>query len=300
MPLATFRTVRTVAQDGSVQLGVEIHPAKKFLRGYWLTPDQDPVVLAANGQATLRFVVDSQGHFDWAYIMGTSTGAYSLEFFDGGRNKLLQNRPVHSDLIVGNAFRPLMMPKPYFIDVGDSQREIQCVVRDLSGAQNTVRLVLYGSRIYHKEMPPQLALDLSREFVGRGPEYSYFLVPKETLPNGDLDAVAAGGLAELTFEADDSANIELKEWVAGSNWGNFFADVMVRERDTLRGIVSAVSPVNLAFGSVGIAPPFFPIFLPDSYLLERKKQLIVTARNTSGSPQKPFLMAAGKRWQQGA
>jgi C-terminal processing protease CtpA/Prc len=60
--------------------------------------------------------------------------------------------------------RQFRLPEPYFFNVGESQRQLKCTLRDLSGAENTVRLNLLGRRIYHKEAPPDVALDLQRIF----------------------------------------------------------------------------------------------------------------------------------------
>jgi len=296
MPLALFKTVESNAQDGSKVQGIEINEIKKHVAGYWLTPDTLPVVLAAGGQLDLHFTVDPQGHFDWAYLMGVSTGRYSLKFQDGGRNRYMQNRPVMNELIVGDAFRPLMLPKSYFMDVGNSSREMICTIQDLSGAPNTIHLVMYGRRFYHKEMPWTLARDVSRKFFQEGPDYSYFLVPNETDVTGDLAAVAAGAEFNLTFEADDDANIEIQKIIGSQDWATSFDQIMIRERDTLRGIVSSPAGPGLVACSSIVASPAYPVYLPDSYLLQRKKQLIVTGRNISGGALKPFIMMAGRRF----
>lgn len=301
MPLALFKSVESQARDGSRVQGVDINEIKKHVAGYWLapsgvTPDANPLVLAAGGQVDLHFTVDPQGHFDWAYIVGVSTGRYSLKFFDGGRNRFLQNMPVLNELIVGTSFRPLMLPKSYFLDVGNSSREVICTVKDLSGSTNTIWLSLYGRRFYHKEMPFGLARDVSRKFFDEGPDYSYFLVPKETSLQGDLDAVAAGAEFALTFEADDDANIEIQKIIGSEDWADSIDNVTIRERDTLRGLNSAPAGAGIIAGSSINATPAYPVYWPDSYLLQRKKQLLVTGRNATGAALKPFLMMAGRRF----
>lgn len=298
MPIAPFRLVEKTNPDGSKSIGIDIREKKRHVGGFWLVdPDKIPVTLAGGGRTTLHFTVDSRGHFDWAYIVGISTGRYSIEFTDGGRNKLLQNAPVMNELIVGESFRPLMLAKPYFVDVGNSQREITCVIRDLSGTTNTIWLSLYGRRFYHKEMPPEMALEVSREAIERGEDYNYVLVPNETTVDGDLAVVASGGSVTLTFEADDDANIEIQKIVGSKEFGDNFDQVMIRERDTNRGIVSAPAGRQLVAASSIKTNAGFPVYLPDSYLLERKKQLILTAHNTGNDPAKPFIALIGRRYQ---
>lgn len=308
MPLALFTKVDP--PPGSDEPGVEINEIKKHVAGYWLTPsgdtpDANPLVLAANAQVDLHFTVDPQGHFDWAYLVGfaPTTGGpkptiplYSLKFFDGGRNRYMQNRPVINELIVGQSYRPFMLPKPYFMDVGNSEREMICTIKDLSGSDSTIWLAMYGRRFYHKEMPWGLAQQVSRKFFNDGPDYSYFLVPKETTLDGDLESVASGAEFSLTFEADDDANIEIQKIIGSDDWKDSFDNVMIRERDTLRGLVSSPAGAGIVACSSITSTPAYPVYWPDSYLLERKKQLIVTGRNVSLDSKKPFLMMAGRRF----
>src|SRR6185295_11901037 len=94
---------------------------------------------------------------------------------------------------------------------GDSQRQLKCYLRDISGATNTVKLNLIGRRIYHKEAPPDVALDLERMFGFGSRTYSYCLVPNETKNDGTVTPVTGFGTASFTFESDASADTELQK-----------------------------------------------------------------------------------------
>jgi hypothetical protein len=295
MPIPAFVTKVRKAQDGSDVMGVEINPVKPYTRSYWLTPDAIPTTLAALGAAgdflDLRFEIDTQGHFTWAAIEGVSTGAFSLKFFDAQKQRLLQNRPVHSTTVMGLGNRYFRLPKPYFFDIGDSRREISCIIQNLTGVNNTIHLVLYGRRFYHKEMPPPMAEEIARNFEPDWREFSYFLAPKETNPNGTVTPVAALGTASFTFETDDNADIECQKIMVAST-GSFTFDL--RERDKGGGRILATGVID---STMGLGNAEFPFLLGDTFLLERKKHLFLEVTDTSAAPNSIFATIAGKQMQ---
>jgi len=294
MPLATFIEVTGRNPDGSVRRGVKINPVKPFVRGYWMIdPNNETVTLAAQGaagdSATVRFNINSQGHFDWVYTMGVSTGAYSLEFYDAQSNRRLQNRPVNSLHIVGIATRPFRLPKDYFLDVGKSAREVSCVIRNLTGTQNLVRLVLYGRRFYHREMPEGMADEVIKSLAPKWNEYSFFLVPRETNMDGTVTAVGANARAVFMFDQDDNADFEVQKLMITST-GTFTFEL--RENDKRQ--VIATGAIDSTMGSGNSE---FPFIFADTFLLERKKQLLLEVTDTSGNSNSIFATLAGKRMQ---
>ncbi len=301
MPLAPYVSVPqrdekgriVLGPDGKPIIGLATNPVKSFVRGYWLVSAPLTTALAAQGAAgdnvELNYLIDQQGHFDWAYILGVSDGVYSLNFFDGGTNRRLQNSPVASSLIVGNAFRPFRLPEPYFFNVGDSQRTLQIRVQNLTGTTNNVRLILYGRRFYHKEAPPEVALEIAKKFDKGWRTYSYFLVPLETDSQGDITAVAANGTATFTLESDDDADTSLQKLMADSTGAFTF---QIRERSTNRTLGNGEIHNQNGFGTAE-----FPFLFADTYLLERKKQLLINVTDISGSPNTIRIAAAGRRLQ---
>jgi hypothetical protein len=302
MSIATHVTVQAQDQNGNPLFdregrpvpGVVINPAKPFVRAYWI-PGTGPdgsvaVTLAANGSALLDFVIDDQGHFDWKYLMGDSDGEYVLQFFDVGKNRELQNRPVPASLIVGSAQRPFVLPESYFFNVGDSQRNLRCKITDISGSQNVVRLALHGRRFYHKDADPDVALAM-RKYFGQGEKpYSYFLVPLENDPNtGAPPTLPALGTLTLTLQSDAGADTELKKWMASST-GAF--EVNIFDRSKNKFLMNDFIPSNDIFGNAE-----FPFIPADSYLLERQKYLIFYLRDLSGQTNTVYIAAAGRRLQ---
>jgi hypothetical protein len=277
---------------GRQAFGEIINPVKPFVRGFWM-PGMTPlgsqvVTLAGNGKAELEFLIDFQGHFEWAYIMGVSTGAYSLKFFDNGRNRELQNRPIHSSLIVGSAQRPFKLPEPYFLNVGDSQRTVKCTITDLTGSTNTVRLVIYGRRWYHKEAEPDIAVAMTQQLGGGDVPYTYFLAPEENDPTTGLGVlVPANGTRKLTFQSDAHSDTELTKWMAIST-GPF--TVLELDNSKNKFLMNDEVHSDNAFGNAE-----FPFIPADSFLLERQKYLIMTVKDISGAPNRVTAAAAGRR-----
>ncbi len=284
-------------KDGKQILGLGVNPIKPHVRGYWLAdPNQVTVVLPASGganqagaQRELNFLIDFQGHFDWSSIVGISTGDYSLEFFDPASQRRLQNRPLHSGCIVGVAQRQFYLPEPYFFNIGDSQRQLKCYLRDLSGSENTVRLNLVGRRIYHKEAPPDVALDLERIFGFGSRTYSYFLTPNETKLDGTVTPVVGNGTASFTFESDASADTEVKKMMVAATGAFAFT---LRERATNRLLMPNQVHSQNAWGNAE-----FPFYWADTYLLERQKQLIMDVTDLSGSTNYIYPAMAARRLQ---
>jgi hypothetical protein len=279
-------------RTGKPVMGLVINPVKPFVRGFWM-PGMTPlgaasVVLAANGSAELEFLVDFSGHFEWAYIMGVSTGVYSLKFFDVGRNRELQNRPIPSSLIVGSAQRPFRIPEPYFLNVGDSQRVVKCKILDLTGSQNTVRLVIYGRRWYHKEADPDVSVAMTQQLGEGDKPYSYFLAPSEADPTtGEGVVIPANGTQKFTFQSDAHSDTEITKWM-----GTAAGAATVTEFDNAKQkfLMNDVIDFQNCFGNAE-----FPFIPDDSLLLERQKYLIITVKDTSGAPNLVRLAAGGRR-----
>lgn len=304
MSIATHVRVQALGKDGQplfdqegrpVQ-GYAINPAKPFIRAYWIPgvgQDGLPVVtLAGGGSANVDFVIDDQGHFDWKYLEGVSTGSFVLKFFDVGKNRLLQNKPVHSSLIVGNAQRPFVLPENYFFNVGDSQRVLQCRITDISGQTNTVRLTLHGRKFYHKDADPDVAMKMRSVFGDGERTYSYFLTPQENDDTTGLPpTLPALGTLTLTMQSDAGSDTELKKLMAVSTTGGAFT-VNIFDRSKNKFLMNDVVVNTETFGNAE-----FPFIFADSFLLERQKYLFFYLTDLSGAPNVVYLAAAGRRLQ---
>jgi hypothetical protein len=272
----------------------EIEPEKKYLRPYWLESDPLSVVLTAAGtpgdEADLEFMVDQQGHFDWNSILGSGTEPYTLDFFDIGTQRRLQNRPVHSGNIVGSGVRPFYLAEPYFINVGNSQRAIRCRVRNLAAISNTVRVLLYGRRYYHNEAPPEVTAKFMAQFGNAERVYSYFVVPEETMHTGDIAPILAGQSETYRLTSDSEADTVLVKSMVYTDPPSSDFDFTLRERTTNRLIMT-----NRVRGFHGWGNSEFPFRFADSYLLERQKDLFLTVNNLSGVDAKFFFTLAALR-----
>lgn len=298
MPLPPFVTAPKIGPDGRPVIGkdgrpivsVGVYEPKNHVRGYWLVSDPITLTLGAGGQDTLRYLIDQQGHFDWAYILGVSDGPFTIEFFDGGAQRRLQNKPINSATIVGSGARPFRLPEPYFFDVGDNQRELVATIRNpIFGTENTIRLVLYGRRFYHREAPPAVAQKFQQKFQSGWRTYTYFLVPNETKANGDIDPVAAGGSATFTYESESGVDTDLHKLMLSSTGPFTF---QIRERATNRTLQNGLVRSENGFGNAE-----FPFYFADSYLLERKMQLLLEVTDVSGAPNKIFATMGARRLQ---
>jgi hypothetical protein len=301
MPIPAFRVLPlkkngvTVINPstGKPVMGITPDPMKQHVRPYWLTSDPVLTTLAAQGTVgdtvDLSFNIDTQGHFDWEYILGQSDYAFTIEFFDTGKNRYLQNRPIHNQCCVGVAGRPFKLPDPYFFNVGQSSRELTVRIRNLSANANNIRLALYGRRFYHHEAPPDIALEMVRKFERNERAFSYFLLPKEETNAGVITPVAALGNTTFTFESDDSADTLLTKLMHYST-GTF--NCLIRERSTNRTLMNLNVHSNMQWGNAE-----FPGFFSDTYLLERLRQLIVTVTDLSNAENTIYLAMAGVRLQ---
>jgi hypothetical protein len=298
VPLAPFvqipklddRGQPVIGRDGRVIQAIGVNPVKQHVRGYWLV--SDPLLFSLTVAAPtveLKFLIDSQGHFDWAYIVGKQDQPYFIQFFDPGTQRRLQNKPMHSTNVVGSGRRPFRLPEPYFFNVGDAQREVIVTVSRLAADVTDAQLVLYGRRFYHKEAPPDVGQEINRKFGEGWRTYSYFLMPKEYGNDGVPPVLAAGATTTFTFDMDNSADTDLHKIMAQSTGAFKFA---LRERDTNRTISNGTIHSTNGWGNAE-----FPFYFADSFLLERQKQLLCEITDLSGDDNSIFLTMAGRRLQ---
>jgi len=274
--------------------GLAVNPLKEAVNGFHVVSDPLTVTLTAAGtvgsEDELEFLIDSNGHFDWTSIVGTQTfgtPAYFIEFFDTGRQRKLQNRPVSSDNVVGTGQRLFKLPEPYFLNVGDGMRVVTAKVRNLLFAGNiTLRMALYGRRFYVHDAAPAVALELNRRWGGGERAYSYFLSPQEYPVDGTPPVVGAGGTTQFTFKADSDADTDIHKLMVSSTGSFTFT---LRERSTNRLLMT-----DAVLGSLGMGSAQFPFYYADTLLLERDKELVMDIVNTSGANNRIAVTLAGR------
>lgn len=270
--------------DGSIY----INPPKRHVRAYTIQAEDNPVVtVPANGRATARFAIDTQGHFEWLKTVFRATSDEVLiNIFDEGRRRDLMNEPCHLATIAGDAQRPFLLPESYFLNTENGPRSIMVEFEDLSGAENNVELALLGRRWYHSESPPEVQREMRDFFQKRERNNVYWLTPQNdvTLPaNGRLEGQQAPLLV-----ATNEADTEIFKFMVHPVNAQF--EFQIRELRSNRALSS-----GFVDGRNGFGDGRFPYILPESLLLERNYELRIDLRDISGTEQNLFFTAATRR-----
>lgn len=281
MSLATFIPVELQYEDGQIIKGLQPNPIKRHVRDYTLASDPVTITLAGSGTGFVDFVVDQQGSFEWRSIVGTSTGVFSIEFLDNGREVNLQNRALHSNTVIGTARRPFRLPVPYMLStVGGGRRAIRASLTDLSTSTNTIRLNLKGRRWYQNEAPPDVQAQMQAEINKRAAMYDYWLTTEEAFT---LDG---SGNGQAIIRAGHEADTEIYKLMLQS--ANPFT-FKIREESTLRTLMSDFIDSRNGMGNAE-----FPYIFADTYYFERDRFLIIEVEGGTAS-EELFITMAGRR-----
>lgn len=276
---------------GQPVIAVGNNPIKEHVRAFHFSSKPVVVVLAAFGaagdSAEVEFIIDSQGPFDWTHIVGQSTGAYTLKFFDPASQDLLQNKPVHSGTVVGTARRPFKLPEPYLFNVEDKERRMIVTLKNLLGSQNTIRLNLYGRRYYIRESQPDTSLRMAASFEREWRINDYFMAIKEADQFGIPPTVPALGSLSFRFAADHDADTELSKLMVFST-GAF--NFNLEEADTDRRLSNETIHSDNGWGNAE-----FPFYFADGWLIEKNKELKFSVTDLSGDPNQIFATIAARR-----
>lgn len=104
----------------------------------------DITLSASQARNGVGVFVDGDGDFRLEAISGSSTGAYSLRF-KTPREKNFPDSQARNSNLVGTAAFPFPLPAPMTYPAG---AKISFDLTDLSGASNTVQLVLIGYKLF--------------------------------------------------------------------------------------------------------------------------------------------------------
>lgn len=103
------------------------------------------VTLTANqARNGVGVFVDGDGDFRLEAISGSSTGAYSLRL-KTPREKTFPDSQARNSNLVGTAAFPFPLPGPMVYPAG---AQIRFDLTDLSGASNTIQIVLIGYKLF--------------------------------------------------------------------------------------------------------------------------------------------------------
>jgi hypothetical protein len=264
--------------DGSVV----INKLKAHVRSFWITSAPKAIVVPALGTVRqVPYVVDTQGHFEWAYLMSRQTSpAFTVNIFDPGTRRNLMNNPIHAATLLGTAQRPGMLVETYLLNTENAGRELQFDFTDLSGAPNTVETVLHGRRWYQNEAPPDVQADIRKKFQQRERTTAYWLTTKVSPIVLGAGGELINNLAPL-IEADDEADTEVFKLTASST-GPF--EFRLRELASNRTLSNDFIRVESGFGTAQ-----FPFVFQESLLIERNYDVAIDIRDVSGAPNTIFL-----------
>jgi hypothetical protein len=89
--------------------------------------------------------IDNDADFEWRWIIGSSTGSYTVQLTDRFTARPLQSAAVNNVNIVGTAQLPFILPKPYILRRTST---IQASFTDTSGGMsNAIQFALVGYKL---------------------------------------------------------------------------------------------------------------------------------------------------------
>lgn len=277
-----------------------INKTKKHVRSFWVLGQPKTIVAAVAGTPGasvlgVPFEVDTQGHFEWAYIMaharnqiGVDNKDFLLKIFDPGTRRDLMNDAIHAETICGTARRPGILTETYLLNTENAGRELQISVENLDPLyQNNIEIALHGRRWYHKESPPDVQEEMRNYFQHKERTTHYWLTTK-----GGVVVLAAGqeliNNAAPLMEADDEADTEVFKITSKSD-GPF--EFRLRELATGKTISNDYIRVENGWGNAE-----FPFVFQESLLIERNYDVAVDIRDLSGLQQnRVFLTFHARR-----
>ena len=291
--------------------GYYINPVKPHVRPFWLLPsreDEKLIRLTAAGTAgdtakLIEFKIDTQGHFEAAYLMFKATSPdFFVEILDGGNNQAgFQNSEIHASTIAGDAKRPFTLPETWFFNTQDAPRSIFMNFRNRSAAPNDIRWVFAGRRWYHKESPYIVQEAIERRFLRTEKTYTYFLTnqpfPTPSAPPGIPIAAGASVIenAAPIFKATNEADTEIYKLMI------FAVDDQGADADFTFALREQQSGRTLSDGQVHVSNGWgdgqFPFVLPETFLFQRNYELIFEITSLSANPITIFPTLCGRRLQ---
>ncbi len=270
-----------------------INKTKRHVRSFWLMGDPKTIALAAAGGAGdsvlgVPFEVDTQGHFEWAYIMaharddqGVVNSDFLIKIYDPGTRRDLMNEPIHAATLCGTARRPGILTETYLLNTENAGRELQISVINLRNRPNNVEIALHGRRWYHKEAPADVQQEMREFFQYKERTTTYWLTTKGGF-------FTLGPLQELLnnaapiMEADDEADTEVFKITAFSD-GPF--DFRLRELASGKTISNDFVRVESGWGNAE-----FPFVFQESLLIERNYDIAVDVRDLSALSQNRIFL----------
>jgi hypothetical protein len=268
---------------------VYVNPAKRYVMPFWQTTDPVNVTVPANGNSGLvSMAIDqSTGHFEVFYFEAEYDGPFTIEIFDEGNRYFLQNRPVHSDTVLGNAQRPFILPETLFINVARGTRQFTVVFNDLSGAENNITFNLVGRRFIYKEAPIDI-YDRFEEYYGDKERSNLFMLTTQQ----PLLALAPNVATPFEFRVTSDSFFEMIKMTAASDPEGTNFDIKLQEFGSGRAFHDAAALIrrNNMWGNAQ-----YPHIPPESYLFERDYRIRGEITNLGPVDADFYLTMIGRR-----
>jgi hypothetical protein len=228
-------------------------------------------------------LIDQTGHFEIAYALSQSDGAYKLTITDAGRQYSWMSKPIHIDNIAGTAQRPFIFPESYFLNVANGQRALTVQFTDVSNLHtNNIRFSLHGRRFLYNEAPLEIYSKMKEYFMLKERTNLFFLTT-EDLTTGLTGIGGANNIQTTEFRVTSDAYFEILKMVAVEtpvSPATFTGyEVILEEYSTGRKLMNSAVRGSNVFGTAQY--PFIPF---ESYLLERDYRLKLTVQNLNPNP----------------
>lgn len=111
---------------------------------FWLTTDQQ-ITLSANQEASFEMMPGQDAHFVACQLAAVSTGNFQYRLLEVKTQQSLSNGAATFTNSLGDARLPRIFSKPYVVPAGYRMR---LLVRDLSGASNTIWFTIAGKKVF--------------------------------------------------------------------------------------------------------------------------------------------------------
>ncbi len=242
---------------------IVVNELKKYVKPFTLTPDTNPITLAANEVSDwYPMTMDGKGHFEIfdAFYVSQRTEGFTVEFMDPGNvgqdRPILSNREIHVGTIASGgttslplsgtltaataAGRPFRWPQSMFLNVVEGSGTLMVRFRNLSASSNIIRFALSGRRWYHLEAPYPIANRMDEIFRDSARTFPYFLTTDQYV------SLSALGSASYQIRMGDDAYTEWSKGMAVST-GAF--TVRIVETSTGKRLMELPVLNSLVFGS---------------------------------------------------
>ncbi len=270
---------------------VTVNELKRYVKPFTLTPDQNPITLAANDVSDwFTMTIDGKGHFEIfdAFFVSQRSEGFTVELMDPGNvgsdRPILMNREVHVSTIASGgavtlplsgtltaasaAGRPFKWPQSFFLNVVEGGGTIMVRFRNLSSSSNVIRFSLVGRRWYQLKAPWPIANRMSEIFRQHARTFPYFFTTDAFV------RLTALGTASFNMRFGDDAYVE---WAKGMSFSTGRYTVRISETASGKRLMEVPCIDTLVFG-----PGQLPMLNWEEMLFEPNFQLNFELTDLSG------------------